>query len=101
MQMRVRERNNEVEIQFSGLAGRQHAVLAAFSPEPDSAGERLLDHAKVESLTLRARADGMHIRLRAKSGESFDVSDLYRSLRRALIEKGRAAFTSPLAGVSR
>ena len=101
MQMRVRERNNEVEIQFSGLAGRQHAVLAAFSPEPDQAGERLLDHAKVESLTLRARADGMNIRLRAKSGESFDVSDLYRCLRRALIERQVGVLGTPLAAVSR
>ena len=99
MQMRVRERNNEVEIQLSGLAGRQHAVLAAFSPE--SQGERLVDHAKLESLTLRARADAMQIRLRAKSGESFDVSDLYRCLRRALIERQRITFAPPLAAVSR
>lgn len=99
MQMRVRERNNEVEIHFSGLAGRQHAVLAAFSP--DNTGERPVDHAKLESLSLRARADAMHIRLRAKSGESFDVSDLYRCLRRALIEGQRVAFAAPLANLPR
>ncbi len=101
MQMRVRERNNEVEIHFSGLAGRQHAVLAAFSPEPNGAGERLLDHAKLESLSLRARADAMHVRLRAKSGESFDVSDLYRCLRRSLIEGQRLAFAAPFAQAPR
>lgn len=96
MLMRVRERNNEVEIQFSGLGGRQHAVLAAFSGSADG-DERLFDRAKLESLKVRARADAMNIRLRAKSGETFDVSHLYRSLRRALVEGERTAFAS-LAG---
>ena len=93
MQMRMRERNNEVEIQFSGLGGRQQAVLEALSGSVEH-GEPTLDHAKVESLSVRARADAMHVRLRAKSGECLDLTHLYRGLRRALLENGRRAVGS-------
>jgi hypothetical protein len=40
----------------------------------------------------------MNIRLRAKHGESFDVTQLYRSLRRALVEGDRGLLSAPLAG---
>ncbi|HQR21380.1 MAG TPA: hypothetical protein PLE54_08590 [Burkholderiaceae bacterium] len=96
MLMRVRERNNEVEIQFSGLGGRQQAVLAALSGTADH-GEPMIDRAKLESVSVRARADAMHVRLRAKSGECLDLPELYRGLRRALFEAGRRA-AAPLAG---
>ena len=97
MLMRVRERNNEVEILFTGLGGRQHAVLVALSGSGGDSAP-VLDRTKLESLSVRARADGMNVRLRAKSGETLDVSQLYRSLRRALVESGRSAFVAvPLA----
>jgi len=94
MLMRVRERNNEVEIHFSGLGSRQQAVFAALSGSAEH-GEPTLDHAKVDSLSVRTRADAMHVRLRAKSGECLDVTQLYRGLRRALLESGRQAAESP------
>jgi hypothetical protein len=43
----------------------------------------------MELLSVRARADAMHVRLRARSGEHFDVTQLYRCLRRALVERQR------------
>jgi hypothetical protein len=88
MLMRVREHNDEVEIQFSGLGGRQHAVLAAFGSAPDAPA--VVDRSKLASLSVRARADAMHVRLRARSGETLDVTELYRALRRALVERSRA-----------
>ncbi len=98
MLMRVRERNNEVEIQFNGLGRRHHVVLGALSGTQPIDGEQPFDRAKLESLSVRARADTMHIRLRAKHGESFDVTQLYRSLRRALVEGDRGLLSAPLAG---
>ena len=97
MLMRVRERNNEVEIQFTGLGRRHHVVLAALSGTETFEGEALFDRAKLESMSVRARADATNIRLRAKHGETFDVTQLYRSLRRALVEGPRAAI-APRAG---
>jgi uncharacterized protein with GYD domain len=93
MLMRVRERNDEVEIQFSALGGRQHAVLAAFGSTPDAPA--VVDRSKLASLSVRARADGLNVRLRARSGETLDVTELYRALRRALVERARV----PLGGV--
>lgn len=97
MLMRVRERNNEVEIELSRLGGRHHVVLATLSGQ-GLEGEQALDRAKLESLCVRARADAMNVRLRAKHGESLDVSQLYRSLRRALLETARAPLVPTLAG---
>ncbi len=97
MQMRVTERNNEVEIRFHGLGVRHAAVLAALSGT-QAGDEPLLDRSKLESLSVRSRADAMLIRLRAKSGEPLDVTQLYRSLRRTLVENGRAALGVPVAG---
>jgi hypothetical protein len=98
MLMRVRERNNEVEIQFYGLGRRHHVVLGALSGSQPIDGEQPFDRAKLESLSVHARADTMNIRLRAKHGESFDVTQLYRSLRRALVEGDRGLLSAPLAG---
>lgn len=97
MQMRVTERNNEVEIRFHGLGVRQVAVLAALSGTQDGEAP-LVDRSKLESMSVRSRADAMLIRLRAKSGEPLDVTQLYRSLRRALVENGRAVLAAQLAG---
>jgi hypothetical protein len=85
MLMRVTERDNEVEIHFSGLGGRQHAVLAVISGSDGN--EAAIDRAKLASVSVRARSDAMNVRLRAKDGEAFDVSQLYRCLRRSLMER--------------
>jgi len=88
MLMRVRQRNNEVEIQFSRLAGRHHAVLEVLSGST-AVSEPTFEREKLESLSVRARTDAMHVRLRTRSGEPFDVTQLYRCLRRALVERQR------------
>ncbi|HTN50098.1 MAG TPA: hypothetical protein VMK32_11760 [Burkholderiaceae bacterium] len=92
MLMRVRERDNEVEIQLSRLAGRHHAVLEVLSGST-AASEPTFERDKLESLSVRARTDAMHVRLRARSGEQFDVGQLYRCLRRALVERQRGLST--------
>lgn len=97
MLMRVRERNDEVEIELRRLGGRHHVVLATLSGESLD-GASPFDRAKLESLSVRARADAMNVRLRAKRGETLDVSELYRSLRRALFEKASPPLGGTLAG---
>ena len=52
MQMRVRERNNEVEIQLSRLAGRQRAVLEVLSGST-AASEPTFEREKMELLSVR------------------------------------------------
>ena len=70
MQMRVRERNNEVEIQLSRLAGRQHAVLEVLSGSTGS-----------ERADFRARKTG--IAVGARAGRC-DARAAARAIRRAL-----------------
>jgi hypothetical protein len=41
------------------------------------------------SLTVRARTDRLNVRLRPSAGQQLDVVEIYRYLRRALIERGR------------
>jgi hypothetical protein len=96
MLMRVRERNNEVEIQLSGLGGRQHAVMVALSGS--GTNDEMVDRSKLETLSVRSRADAMNVRLRAKTGEKLDVTHLYRCLRRVLVETGRSPFNASAAG---
>ena len=80
MQMRIRERNNTIEIQLSRLAGRQQVVLQALG----GAEGAVVDRSKLESMSLRARADAMEVCLRAKTDERLDPSEIYRCLRQAL-----------------
>ena len=86
MLMRVRERANEVQIELSGVAGRQESVLAALD-----ACQRCISgpSSAPASVSVRARADGMQVRLRPSDGEQLDVQEIYRCLRRALIERTR------------
>ena len=92
MLMRVRERHNEVQIELSGIAGRQESVLAALE-----ACQRCLAGADSApaSVSVRARADGMQVRLRASDGQQLDVQEIYRCLRRALIERTRTVLAPP------
>jgi len=91
MLMRVRERNNVIEIQLTRLNGRQQVVVEVLGREDDTA----IDRSKLESMSLRARADAMDVRLRAKAGERLDPIEIYRSLRRALCA-GRPPFIAPI-----
>jgi len=81
MQMRVRERNNEVQIELTRLGGRQQTVLEVLGREDAAAA---VDRSKLESMSVRARADAMDVRLRAKTGQRLDPTAIYRSLRDAL-----------------
>ncbi|MGH6623096.1 MAG: hypothetical protein ACREBN_03940 [Burkholderiaceae bacterium] len=92
MQMRIRERNNTIEIQLSRLGGRQQVVLEALGGFEGA----VVDRSKLESMSLRARADAMEVCLRAKTGERLDPSEIYRCLRRALFGPS-AAFLPTIA----
>jgi len=95
MLMRVRERANEVQIELSGVAGRQESVLAALD-----ACQRCTSRASSTpaSVSVRARADGMQVRLRPSDGEKLDVQEIYRCLRRALIERTRNVLVPRVIG---
>ena len=86
MLMRVRERQNEVQIELTGVAGRQESVLAALD-----ACQRCIAvvGSAPASVSVRARSDGMQVRLRPSDGQQLDVQEIYRCLRRALVERTR------------
>jgi len=89
MLMRVSERHNEVRIELSGVTGRQESVLAALSACQRSCTSVAGDGSPMASLTVRARTDRLNVRLRPSAGQQLDVVEIYRYLRRALIERTR------------
>ncbi|MEP6609566.1 MAG: hypothetical protein ABJA83_12915 [Burkholderiaceae bacterium] len=95
MLMRVRERQNEVQIELSGVAGRQESVLAALEACQRCSGR---DGSSPATVSVRARADGMQVRLRASDGQQLDVQEIYRCMRRALIERTRSVLTPTVLG---
>lgn len=94
MLMRVRERHDEVQIELTGVAGRQESVLAALD-----ACQRCITEvgSPPASVKVRARADEMQVRLRAADGRQLDAREIYRCLRRALIERTRAVLSPTTA----
>lgn len=97
MLMRVSERQNEVRIELSGVTGRQESVLAALSACQRSCTSVAGDGSPMASLTVRARTDRLHVRLRPSAGQKLDVVEIYRYLRRALIERSRSVLVPPSA----
>jgi hypothetical protein len=87
MRMRVCERQNEVRIELSRVAGRQDSVLAALSACQRSCTCIGGLGAPTAALSVRARGDDMQVRLRPTQGQQLDVSEIYRCLRRALVER--------------
>lgn len=90
MLMRVSERQNEVRVELSGVTGRQESVLAALSGCQRSCTGVAGDGSPMASLTVRARTDRLNVRFRPSAGHQLDVVEIYRYLRRALIERGRS-----------
>jgi hypothetical protein len=95
MRMQVSERQDEVRIELSRVAGRQDSVLAALTACQRSCtclgglGEASA------AVSVRARSDAMRVSLRPAHGQPLDVGEIYRCLRRALVERER-----PLADAS-
>jgi hypothetical protein len=89
MQLRVHERDNEVHIEVSGVAGRQDQVLQALnSCQFGQCGHHgALGGGLRGDVQVRSRINDMRIRLRPEATERFDAVDIYRCLRRALIER--------------
>jgi len=87
MLMRVSERQNEVRIELTGVTGRQESVLAALSACQRSCTSVDGDGSPMASLTVRARTDRLNVRLSPSAGQQLDVVEIYRYLRRALIER--------------
>lgn len=86
MLMRVVERQDAVRIELTGITGRQESVLAALTECRRSFAS---GSSAVASLSVRARTDRMHVCLRPSDGQRLDVAEIYRYLRRALVERGR------------
>jgi hypothetical protein len=87
MRMRVLERQNEVRIELSRVAGRQDSVLAALTTCQRTCTCAGGLGSPAASLSVRARGDEMQVRLRPTDGQQLDVSEIYRCLRRNLVER--------------
>jgi hypothetical protein len=93
MRMRVSERQNEVRIELSRVAGRQDSVLAALTACRASCTCTGGLGAASAALSVRARGDELQVSLKPPAGQQLDVGEIYRCLRRNLIEHAQ-----PLAG---
>jgi hypothetical protein len=92
MLMRVVERQDAVRIELTGITGRQESVLAALTECRQASGG-----SAVASLSVRARTDRMHVCMRPSAGQKLDVAEIYRHLRRALVERGRGMLANGAA----
>ena len=86
MRMRVLERQNEVRIELSRVAGRQDSVLAALTACQKSCTCSGGLGASTAAVSVRARGDELKVSLRPTPGQQLDVGEIYRCLRRNLVE---------------
>jgi hypothetical protein len=96
MRMRVSERQNEVRIELSRVAGRQGNVLAALTACQKSCTCSGGLGASSAALSVRARGDALEVSLRPAAGQQLDVGEIYRCLRRNLIEHTQPLADSPV-----
>jgi hypothetical protein len=86
MRMRVCERQNEVRIELTRVAGRQGSVLAALTACQKSCTCVGGLGSASAALSVRARGDELQVSLRPAQGQQLDVGEIYRCLRRTLVE---------------
>jgi len=87
MRMRVSEQGDEVFIELLGIAGRHQQILQALTDGHLAASATPNDPALAASdVSVRAGADEMHIRLKARAGHHFEALSIYHYLRHRLIE---------------
>jgi hypothetical protein len=94
MLMRVREHGDEVLVELTGVAGRQHRVLQALNECQRTVCTGVSSDRSASQVSVRSGANDMHIRLKAGNGTRFEASAIYRCLRHALFE---ARTPAPLA----
>jgi hypothetical protein len=97
MRMRVCERQNEVRIELTRVAGRQDSVLAALTACRKSCTCSGGLGAASAAVSVRTRGDQLQVSLRPAQGEQLDVGEIYRCLRRNLVEHPRALVPEPVA----
>jgi hypothetical protein len=97
MRMRVSERQNEVRIELTRVAGRQGSVLAALTACRNSCTCTGGLGASSAALSVHARGDELRVRLRPVAGQQLDVGEIYRCLRRNLVEHARPLDITPAA----
>ena len=97
MRMRVSERQNEVRIELSRVAGRQGSVLAALTACQKSCTCSGGLGAASAALSVRARGDELQVSLRPAQGQRLDVGEIYRCLRRNLVEHAPPVDRAPAA----
>ena len=95
MRMRVSERQNEVRIELSRVAGRQGSVLAALTACRTTCTCTGGLGASSAALSVRARGDALQVSLRPAEGQQLDVGEIYRCLRRNLIEHSQPLTGAP------
>jgi hypothetical protein len=87
--MQVSEHGEEVLIELFGVAGRHQRILQALTEGPFPIGRGLgLGDAPLQTadISVRAAADEMRIRLRARAGNMLEALAIYRYLRHELVE---------------
>ncbi len=88
MRMHVREDDDEVCIELTGVAGRHQRVLQALTSGPIAQSAALGAPALTPTdVSVRAGADEMHIRLKGRVAHHFEALSIYHYLRHALIER--------------
>jgi hypothetical protein len=89
MQMRVREIEDRIYIELSGVAGRQQSVLRALTrcrlPTPGD------DPLTAADVSVRAGANDMRICFHSRPGLRVEASDVYRAFRNALFAPDAAS----------
>jgi hypothetical protein len=93
MRMSVRDRDDEVHIELTGVAGRQQNVLQALSQLrdglPPSRGEPRVP--APATMAVRAGANGMYIRVTPHAADlPLQTVAIYRWMRQALVEQPAA-----------
>lgn len=92
MRMEVSEHGDEVCIELFGVAGRHQRILQALLRTPLGVPEAPDSESEAPALaaadvTVRAAADVMHIRLKARTAHSLQALSIYHHLRHALLER--------------
>jgi hypothetical protein len=89
MRLSVRTDAGEVQIEVSGLAGRQQQLLRALATLRDglpAAGDQPQMPPANLAVAVRAGSDAMKIRIRPAGDVPFQADAIYSWLRRTLIE---------------
>ena len=90
MESRIKEVPEGLLVEISGPADRREVLLETFAACREGRCSCPTDeYGKLESLEVEEGDGGLRVRLRAKAGETFQVSEIERCLEYNGVEKGK------------